>query len=71
MHIRLPDKHIINHFCLQAFLSEQSFPSLPMSCYSSAVNYFVVFHPFKVLVFQLASLLLAASSNFITAVDIV
>ena len=28
MHIRLPDKHFVNHFCLQAFLSEQSFPSL-------------------------------------------
>ena len=32
MHIRLPDKHnVVNHFCLQAFLSEQSFPSLSMS----------------------------------------
>ena len=29
MHIRLPDKHnVANYFCLQAFLSEQSFPSL-------------------------------------------
>ena len=38
MHIRLPDKHnAANHFCLQAFLSEQSFPSLSMSCCSSAV----------------------------------
>ena len=38
MHIRLPDKHnVVNHFCLQAFLSEQSFPSLSMSCCSSTV----------------------------------
>ena len=45
MHIRLPGKHnVANHFCLQAFLSEQSFPSLPFSCCSSTVNYFVVFH---------------------------
>ena len=37
MHIRLPDKHnVVNHFCLQAFLSEQSFPSLSMSCCSSS-----------------------------------
>ena len=29
MHIRLSDKHnVVNHFCLQAFLLEQSFPSL-------------------------------------------
>ena len=29
MHIRRPDKHnVANHFCLQAFPSEQSFPSL-------------------------------------------
>ena len=36
MHIRLSDKHVVNHFCLQvqAFLTEQSFPGL---CY------FVVF----------------------------
>ena len=26
MHIRLPDKHnVVNHFCLQAFLSEKVF----------------------------------------------
>ena len=39
MHIRLSDKHnVVNHFCLQAFLSEQSFPSLSMSyCSSSTV----------------------------------
>ena len=52
MHIRLPDKHVANHFCLQAFLSEQSFPSLPMSCCSSTVNYFAAIS-FKVLDFQL------------------
>ena len=35
MHIRLSDKHnVVNHFCLQAFLSEQSFPSLSMSCWN-------------------------------------
>ena len=35
MHIRLPDKHnVVNHFCLLAFLSEQIFPSLSMSCCS-------------------------------------
>ena len=35
MDIRLPDKHnFVNHFCLQSFLSEQSFPSLSMSCCS-------------------------------------
>ena len=33
MHIRLPDKHnVANHFCLQAFLSEQSFSSLSTLC---------------------------------------
>ena len=39
MHIRLPDKHnVVSHFCLQAFLSEESFPSLPLSyCPSSNV----------------------------------
>ena len=38
MHIRLSDKHNFpNHFCLQAFLSEQFFPSLSISCCSSAV----------------------------------
>ena len=31
MDIRLPNKHnVVNHFCLHAFLSEQSFPSLSM-----------------------------------------
>ena len=62
MHIRLPDKHnVVNHFCLQAFLSEQSFPSLSMSCCSSSTDcYFVVFQD-----------QLAASSNFIPAADIV
>ena len=45
MHIRLPDKHnVTNHFCLQAFLPEQSFLCLSMSFCFSAVNYFVVFH---------------------------
>ena len=71
MHIRLPDKHnVSNHFCLQAFLSEQSFPSLSMSCCSSAVNYFVVFHS-RFQFFSQSTLIIAASSNFITAVDIV
>ena len=62
LHIRLPDKHnVANHFCLQAFLSEQSFPSLSMSCCSSSTDcYFVVFQD-----------QLAASSNFIPAADIV
>ena len=61
MHIRLPDKHDVgNHFCLQACLSEQSFPSLSMSCSSSTDCYFVVFQD-----------QLAASSNFIRAADIV
>ena len=61
MHIRLPDKHDVgNHFCLQACLSEQSFPSLSMSCCSSSTDcYFVVFQD-----------QLAASSNF-PAADIV
>ena len=32
MHIRLPDKlNVVNHFYLQAFFSEQSFPSFPTS----------------------------------------
>ena len=58
MHIRLPDKHnVVNHFCLQAFLSEQSFPSLSMSCCSSFFYcYFVVFQG-----------QIAASLNFIPA----
>ena len=37
MPIHLSDKHGANHFCLQAFLSEQSFPILSMSCSSFAV----------------------------------
>ena len=37
MHIRLPDKHVASHFCLQAFLSEQSFPSLSLSCSSAVI----------------------------------
>ena len=59
MHIRLTDKHnVAHHFCLQVFLSEQSFPSLSiMSCCSSTV--FCYFSR------------LAASSNFVMAVDIV
>ena len=62
MLIRLPDKHnFVNHFCLQAFLSEKSFPSLPMSCCSSST---VILLFFKVRY-------LAASSNFILAADIV
>ena len=70
MHIRLPDKHnVSNHFCLQAFLSEQSFPSLSMPCCFSANNYFVVFHS-RFQFFSQSNLIIAASSNFITAVDI-
>ena len=43
MHILLPDKHnVANHFCLQAFLSEQSFPSLPMSCSSAVIFLFFI-----------------------------
>ena len=37
MHIRLPDKHVASHFCLQAFLSEQRFPSLSLSCSSAVI----------------------------------
>ena len=37
MHIRLPDKHVASHFCLQAFFSKQSFPSLPLSCSSAVI----------------------------------
>ena len=37
MHIRLPDKHVASHFCLQAFLSEQSFRSLSLSCSSAVI----------------------------------
>ena len=61
-HIRLSDKHnVVNHFCLQAFLSEQSLPSLSMSCcYSFFYCYFVVFQG-----------QIAASSNFIPAAAIV
>ena len=41
MHIRLPDKHnVVNHFCLEAFLSEQSFPALSTSCCSSSTVIF-------------------------------
>ena len=62
MHIRLPDKHNdANYFCLQAFLSEQSFPSL--STYVLLFFfycYFVVFQGY-----------LAGSWNFIPAADIV
>ena len=43
MHIRLPDKHnVANHCCLQAFLSEQRFPSLPMSCSSAVIFLFFI-----------------------------
>ena len=44
MHIRLPDKHnVVNHFCLQAFLSEQSFPSLSyVLLFFILLRYFVV-----------------------------
>ena len=48
MHIRLPDKHnVVNHFCLQAFLSEQSFPSL-----SYDVLLFFIFLYYYLVVFQ-------------------
>ena len=44
MHIRLPDKHnVVNHFRLQAFLSEQSFPSLYyVLLFFILLRYFVV-----------------------------
>ena len=59
MHIRLTDKHnVAHHFCLQAILSKQSFPSLSIM---SAV---------LLLLFSYFSRL-AASSNFVMAVDIV
>ena len=59
MHTCLPDTHsVATNFFLQAFLSEQSFPSLSISCCSSVV-YFVLFQGY-----------LAASLNFINAVDI-
>ena len=42
MHIRLPDRHkVANHFRPQAFLSEQSFPSLFVSFSSAFIQYFV------------------------------
>ena len=43
MHIRLPDKHnVVNHFCLQAFLSEQPFPSLSyvLLCFTLLLLFF-------------------------------
>ena len=67
MHIRLPDKHnVANYFCLQPFLLEQSFPSFSMCCCSFAVILLVFI--FKV---NFSTSLIGASSNFITAVDIV
>ena len=57
MHIHLPDKDNVNHFCLQAFLSEQSFRVLFMSCCCSSSTIILLF--FK------------ASSNFILAADII
>ena len=60
MHIRLPDRHnAANHFFLQVFLSEQSFPRLSMSCSSAVILLFSI------------RLCVAASSNFTTDVDIV
>ena len=44
MHIRLIERHnVANRLRPQAFLSEQSFPSLFVSC-SSTVTYSFVFH---------------------------
>ena len=66
MHIGLPDRQsIANHFRLQAFLSEQSFPSVPMSCSSSSTVISSLLFFIK--------LQIAASSNFThtMAVDIV
>ena len=41
MHIRLPDRHnITNHLCLEAFISEQSFPSSSMSSSSAVILLF-------------------------------
>ena len=58
MHICLPNKHnAVNHFCLQVFLSEQSFPSLSMVVLLSTT---VIFEG-----------QIAASSNLIPAADIV
>ena len=49
MHIRLPDKHnVVNHFCLQAFLSEQSFPSLSYVLLFFTLLLFVILLFFKV-----------------------
>ena len=48
MHIRLPDKHnVVNHFCLQGFLSGQRFPSL-----SYDVLLFFIFLYYYLVVFQ-------------------
>ena len=38
IHICLPDKHnFASHFCLQVFLSEQSFPIFFLSCSSAVI----------------------------------
>ena len=57
IHIRLPDKYVARHFCLQAFLSKQSFPSLSLSCSSA-----VILLPFISVG--------AASSNFTRVVNV-
>ena len=45
MHIRLPDKHtFVNHFCQQAPLSEESFPSL-----SYVLLFFILLRYFAVI----------------------
>ena len=41
MHIPLPDRHnAANYFCPQAFLSDQSFPSLFMLSSSAVIHFF-------------------------------
>ena len=57
MHICLPDKYFASHFCLQAFLSKRSFPSLSLSCSSA-----VILLPFISVG--------AASSNFTRVVNV-
>ena len=45
MHIRLPDKDtVVNHFCLQAFLPEESFPS-----FSYVLLFFILLRHFVVI----------------------
>lgn len=34
IHVGLPDRHDVNHFRSQAFVSEESLPNLSLSCFS-------------------------------------